>query len=349
MRTVRWIVVGVAMAVCLAAVSASASAKTIIVTPGHSIQHAVDAANRGDTISVRPGVYHGGVAIKKNKLTLRGAGDSRRGTVIKPGSNRFCHGTSGICIGRNSNGRPVTVARTRVKGFRIQGFRDFGAVAFGASRTTFRNNTFIRDDEYGVAAFSSRGTKFFDNVAIKGQVAGFYVGDSPHAKAVLRDNVAKQNGEFGFFLRDSSHARAVHNKAVRNCLGMGLINTGSPGGVHDWAIKRNHVLRNVRRCPDSGGGPPISGTGIALAGATHNTVRENVVNGNHPKGAGAFPGGIVVFSSAPFGGGNAAHNRVVRNRAHHNQPADILWDGKGKGNEFKRNHCGASQPGGLCS
>ena len=134
MRTVRWIVVGAAMAVCLAAVAASASAKTITVTPGHSIQAAVDAANRGDTIAVRPGVYHGGVAIKKNKLTLRGAGDSRRGTVIKPGSDRYCHGTSGICIGRTSNGRPATVARTRVKGFRIQGFRDFGAVAFGAQQ-----------------------------------------------------------------------------------------------------------------------------------------------------------------------------------------------------------------------
>ena len=348
MRTVRWIVVGAAMAVCMAAVAAAASAKTITVTPGHSIQAAVDAANRGDTIAVRPGVYHGGVAIKKNKLTLRGAGDSRRGTVIKPGSDRYCHGTSGICIGRTSNGRPATVARTRVKGFRIQGFRDFGAVAFGGSRTTFRNNTFIRDDEYGVAAFSSRRTKFFDNVAIKGEVAGFYVGDSPHANALLRGNVARNNKEFGFFLRDSSNAVVIHNRAIRNCLGMGLINTGSPGGVHGWTLRKNRVLRNTRGCPAGEGGPPISGTGIGLLGASHNVLRDNLLKGNAPRGAAAFPGGIVVASSASLGGTNSAHNRIVHNRLRRNKPADLVWDGKGKGNRFDHNKCRSSQPGGLC-
>ena len=121
MRTVRWIVVGTATAVCLTAVAASASAKTITVTPGHSIQAAVDAANRGDTIAVRPGVYHGGVAIKKNKLTLRGAGDSRRGTVIKPGSNRYCHGTSRASA--SAGPRTGAPPRSRAPGSRASGSR----------------------------------------------------------------------------------------------------------------------------------------------------------------------------------------------------------------------------------
>jgi parallel beta-helix repeat protein len=342
----RWILVGATTTAFLAAGSGAASAKTITVSPGESIQAAVDAANRGDTIDVRPGVYHGGVKIKKNKLTLRGAGDSRRGTVIKPGSHRNCHGTTGICIGsRTSNGHPIATVRTRVKGFRIQGFKDFGALVFNGSRTTFRNNTFIRNKEYGVAAFSSKGTKFFDNVAIKGEVAGFYVGDSPHANAFLRGNVARNNDEFGFFLRDSSNAVATHNRAIRNCLGMGLINTGSPGGVHGWSLRKNRALRNTRSCP---GGPPISGTGIGLLGASHNVLRDNLLKGNIPNGAAAFPGGIVVASSTALGGSNAAHNKIVRNRLRRNKPDDLVWDGKGKGNRFAHNKCQSSQPGGLC-
>jgi len=135
----------------------------------------------------------------------------------------------------------------------------------GRSLGTFRNNTFARNDEHGVAAFSSKGTRFLHNVAMDGAEAGFYVGDSPHANAVLRGNVARRNHEFGFFLRDSSHARAVHNRAVRNCLGIGLVNTGSPGGVHEWSLLGNRALKNQRRCPAGDDAPPISGMGIGAA------------------------------------------------------------------------------------
>jgi Right handed beta helix region len=350
MRLVRRsIAVGAMAAGCLAVSAAAAGAATIHVSAGHSIQAAVDRAHRGDTIVVGAGVYHGGVKIKKNRLTLRGAGDGRSGTVIKPGSHKSCDGTSGICIGsRVSHGRPIPTVGTHISRFRIQGFRDFGAIAFDARKTVFRNNKFIRNDEYGVAAFSSKKTKFLHNVAIEGEVAGIYVGDSPHANAVLRGNVARRNHEFGFFLRDASHAVAAHNRAVHNCLGMALINTGSPGGVHDWTLRKNRVLRNQRRCPAGEGGPPISGTGIGLLGASRNVVRDNLVKGNRPAGAAAFPGGIVVASSTMFGGSNAAHNRITHNRLRHNEPADLLWDGKGKGNRFTHNRCQTSQPGGLC-
>jgi hypothetical protein len=343
----RSVALGVIAAAFVGATSASASAATIQVFKGGSIQDAVDRAHRGDTIVVHQGTFRGGVKIKKNQLTLLGAGDGRNGTLIKPRRHNSC-GQTGICIGsRTRHGNPIATVGTTVSGFRILGFHDSGAETFDATKTTFRNDTFARNDEYGVAAFSSRKTKFVNNVALNGEVAGFYVGDSPHAKAVLRDNVAKDNSEFGFFLRDSSHARAVHNKAVGNCLGMGLVNTGSPGGVHDWAVKRNHVLRNQRKCTGEGG-PPISGTGIGLLGAIRNVVQGNIVNGNRPAGPAAFPGGIVVGSSADFGGSNSAHNLIVANRLRHNKPADILWDGKGKGNRFKRNRCSTSQPGGLC-
>jgi len=346
----RSLAAGVAAIAFGAATAASASAATIQVFPGGSIQDAVTDAHAGDTIVVHPGVYRESVQIKKNNLTLRGAGSGKQGTVIKhrASSKRCGGGGAGICIIHHKSGkRRALTAGTQISGFRIKGFHDAGGLAQGAKNTVFRDNAFVHNAEYGAAAFSSRGTKFLHNVSTGSEVSGFYIGDSPHANAVLRDNLARRNGEFAFFLRDSSHAVAVHNRAVGNCLGMALVNTGSPGGVHDWSIRHNRVLRNNRSCP-GGGGPPISGSGIVLLGATHNAIRNNLAKGNRAAGAAVAPGGIVVASSVAFGGSNSAHNVIAHNRAIKNKPADIVWDGKGKGNRFDHNRCHLSQPGGLC-
>jgi pectin methylesterase-like acyl-CoA thioesterase len=53
---------------------ASARAATQVVHPGGSIQAAVDAGSRGDTIVVRAGTYRESVTIHTNGLTLRAQG-----------------------------------------------------------------------------------------------------------------------------------------------------------------------------------------------------------------------------------------------------------------------------------
>ena len=71
---------------------------------------------------------------------------------------------------------------------------------------------------------------------------------------------------------------------------------------------------------------------------------------NSPKSPGtAGPGGIVLINGAPFGSGPARHNRIIRNRAFHNQPADIVASGAGGPNRFRHNRCGTSVPPGPCS
>jgi hypothetical protein len=337
--------------VVLAATSAAASAATIDVFPGDSIQAAVNSAHRGDVIVVHPGTYHQSVAIRKNGLTLRGAGPTHAGSVLEPGSNHRCHkGGSGICIVEHKagGGHKVPTAGTRISGFLIRGFKDSGGLALAARNTVFRNNKFVDDGEYGVAAFGSHKTRFINNVAKDAGEAGFYIGDSPHAKAFLRGNLARHNGEFGFFFRDSVQGRAVHNKATRNCMGFIVVDTGAPGGAQRWTLRRNLAIENNRSCPSGEEGPGLSGTGIALAGARLTKVRRNNVNRNHRTGPSAFAGGIVVVSGKPFGGSNSAHDTIARNRAHGNKPHDITWDGQGQGNRFPHNLCGSSKPAGIC-
>jgi nitrous oxidase accessory protein NosD len=337
-------------AAALLAFPATSFGSTIDVFPGDSIQQAVRQAHHGDVIKVHEGVYQQSVQIRKNGLTLKGAGaDFDHGTVLKPGKTKRCQGgTAGICILPHKNGGSrVRTKNTTIKGFLIRGFRDSGALAIGARNTTIRNNKFGDDGEYGAAAFSSIGTAFRHNVAVGAGLAGFYVGDSKNAQAILRGNKSRGNGEFGFFLRDSSRARVLDNKALHNCSGIALINTGAPGGAHRWHVRSNEASTNNKFCKGGRGMPPISGTGIAVLGARSNVIRNNTVKGNKPRKPAPLAGGIVV---AAFPGGSvAAHNVIERNRAVNNEPADLVWDGQGKDNLFTDNSCDTSQPSGFCS
>jgi parallel beta-helix repeat protein len=341
----KWLVaVGIGVAGLLVFPSVGA-AKTIQVHRGQSIQHAVNRAEPGDTIKVHQGIFRESVAIKTDDLALKGEWTvDPRGTIVKkPRHGRRCgHGAAGFCISPHTTGTSIT-------GFVVRGFKAFGAIAEGARDTAFAHDRFVNNGEYGVAAFSSKRTQFRHDVAKGSGEAGFYVGDSRRAKAVLKDNIALNNGAFGFFLRDSSHGRAIDNEAKGNCLGIGLINTGARGGVRGWSVRQNDVRRNKKFCPPEDGAPPISGTGIALLGAKRNSILRNAVLDNRPgQDSPPFAGGIVLFSGKPLGGTVSSHNLIKGNDAHDNAPADIRWDGKGKGNRFRRNHCDTSQPTGLC-
>ena len=162
----RSLAVGIAAAGILAATSGSALGATIDVFDGGSIQAAVKSAHRGDVIVVHPGVYRQSVSIKKDGLTLRGAGPSKSGSVIRPGANHRCgHGGSGICVVEHKphgGGDKVPTAGTRISGFLVRGFKDSGFIALNARNTVIRHNKFLGDGEYGAAAFVSRRTRFLE-------------------------------------------------------------------------------------------------------------------------------------------------------------------------------------------
>jgi pectin methylesterase-like acyl-CoA thioesterase len=134
-------------AVAAAALGAApASAKTIDVFPGQSIQAAVNLANPGDVIAVHQGVYHGSVRIDKDDLTLRGAGTTPQGTVLNPKPSQGVHGRTGISVFHHTDqhGQPVLTRGTDVSGFRVEGFaqggvvKDFAEAAVRAAGTASR-------------------------------------------------------------------------------------------------------------------------------------------------------------------------------------------------------------------
>ena len=79
MRRLLSIGVGVLAMIASIATAVPARAGTIDVLPGESIHAAVKAAQPGDTIQLHPGVYEDVVVIKKDDITIQGAGSGEDG------------------------------------------------------------------------------------------------------------------------------------------------------------------------------------------------------------------------------------------------------------------------------
>lgn len=348
----------------LLAFAAPAAAKTWHVHAGQSIQAAIDAAHPGDTIVVHHGVYHENLIITKNHLSIRGEGKQR--PVLRPGTTpveSICSEdgfVNGICVAGSFDpvsGEPGAPTRgTTIARLRVRGFTGFGIVMFLANDTTVRKVIAADNGGYGISGFVLHEVRFFGNVAHDNGEPGFYIGDSPNAEALVVGNRAFRNGVgsgegFGFLLRDSSDGVLRDNRAWGNCVGIVFADTGeNPDPVNNWRARHNRVRENNAACTgeEGGGPPPLSGIGVLAIGTHRLVLAENRVFGNAPSGPSAFSGGIALVSGEPLGGAAPTNNRIARNTAFDNEPADIFWDESGNANRFVRNHCGTSQPSWIC-
>ena len=309
------------------AAAAAAAGTTIVVNPGQSIQAAVNQAQPGDTVLVKPGVYHQAVHIRTDGITLRGSGDFLGGTVIKPPatpphnlcSSPHVFGPTGVCIlakkVNQKNGDIITpVYDDTVTGLYVTGFASNGVFGYGTYGLTVQRVKAVNDGFYGISRFESTKTLFANDTAIGNNEAGFYVGDSPNAATVVRDNVTQGNS-LGIFVRHARGVTVMNNRATGNCQGVLVLDDGQPGGAGNAVVQSNSVFRNNKFCPANEEAPPLQGGGILLVGATQTKVISNSVKGN--QGTQFNSGGIVVVSAAPLQGQRSA---VRHDRPQHRLP-----------------------------
>jgi len=247
----------------------------------------------------------------------------------------------------------------RVTGFTVQGFPGVGIVFAGANRLRADHNVAANNGQYGITAFGSTHGVFEDNTSYGSGDAGFYVGDSPKADFTVRNNIAYSN-LWGILLRDSATGTVTGNMLHGNCSGLVFLNTGISTGVHNWQAAYNAAEQNDNFCPAGELPFGLTGVGVLIAGGDHIQLRENIVRANQPSGAPSIingvglAGGIVVVSTASISvfpgyfGSVAAHNIILNNAVHDNQPFDLAYDGLGTDNHFVSNRCETSSPAGLC-
>jgi nitrous oxidase accessory protein NosD len=337
------------LTVMLVAWAAPAQAQRgTVVGPGDSIQAAVDAAEPGDTIRVF-GVHRENVVIQKDGLTLRGIG-----AVILPPATPAAHAcfdaavpgetVKGICVSGDVDFDAGTasrvVAHVTVSGFTVRNFTGAGIAALAARDTAFTRNVATGNGEGGIAAILSTGTRMLFNRASANDAAAFSVVMSPTADATLFGNVARDS-RFGILINDAEHGRIVANSVHDNCIG--VLVAAAPATAGRFQIAANQIRRNTRACPANADFPAVSGAGMALFGATGNTIVGNLITGNVPTGETLASGGVAVIEgSVP-----PTDNLVKGNRILGNDP-DLFWDQTGTGNVFRDNLCRSSTPPGRC-
>lgn len=352
----RWTKITIAILLSLLVTLPAGSAwaggsKTHVVRPGESIQAAIDAAQPGDTILVKPGEYAEALLITKDDLTLKGS----RGTVLTPPATAdnlcvtvFEGAVSGICAHGEIDLATFEVidplAGPRISGFTIRGFTGNGALVLGADDLRLTRNRTADNGAYGIFVLLSNRPVLAYNKANGNGDAGLYVGSNQHVDAKVFGNTSWDN-PIGIFLRDVSHGTAERNHVFGNCSGI-LMLAGAPGPLTQWKIRHN--LSRTNNKTDCGVDPVPSGAGILLLGASDNQITKNLVLDN--RGEAPFGGGVVLVSGGEPGGPVFAPsgNTVRRNVALRNRPFDISWDGTGSGNRFDDNLCRTSQPAGLC-
>lgn len=314
-----------------------ASADTIDVFPGESIQAALNAASSGDTIQLHAGVYEDVAVVKTDDITIQGAGSGTDGSILHPPATlpgRCFHGAAAVCVvGDVHTG--TLVNDVTVTGIRVEGFPAFGMVAVVAHGTTFEGNVAVDNAEYGIAAFNSNGTTMADNVVSGSGEAGLYVGDSPHADLTMTGNETFGN-RYGVFLRDSQNGEVTGNLIHDNCVG--ILNIDFPGSANagHYHIAGNQIHDNSAVCPgESRDDPPLSGVGILIANADRDLVEDNVISTNRPGRSVPFHAGVVMID---FVGRAPSNNTITSNELTRNRP-NLFYDGSGHGNVISDNTC----------
>jgi hypothetical protein len=155
-----------------------------------------------------------------------------------------------------------------------------GEVSFGARNANFTNNTTIDNEEYGLAAFASTGTRMIANVARGADEAEIYVGVSPNANAKVVGNNTYRIF-LSIFVRNALGGTKAGNQVHNNCLGV-LVLADAPGPAGNFGVQGNEVRDNTRSCPAAEEAPPLSGVGVSLFGGGEWRLRATTSRATYP-------------------------------------------------------------------
>jgi MYXO-CTERM domain-containing protein len=236
---------GALVLLCLGSV---ASADTLHVTAGGSIQAAADKAVAGDTVVVHAGTYAG------FKVT-------KRGTASAP-ITFVADGDVTIAGTMTANRDAIWIEDASyivIDGFTVTQAQRAGIAALTCDHVTIKNNKTDRNARWGIfSGFCDDLVVEHNEASRSGTEHGIYASNSAD-RPIIRDNTVWGNAMAGIHMN-------------------GDVNFGGDGIISD-AIVEGNVLRDNGRL----GGSAINGDGIVNA-----TIRNNLLDGNHASGVSLY-------------------------------------------------------------
>jgi parallel beta-helix repeat protein len=381
MRRPIWLLLGLALALMLV-VPTAASARTVRVHPGDSIQDGVDRARPGDTVLVYPGTYTEAgrpcptepgntcaVVVEDENITIAGAAVAPRDVVLEATGGQEL----GISVGNTDDPACLDDPSLRLQGstiraLTVKGFADDGVFLYCVDGWRVTRVRAIDNVEYGIFPSHSFNGRVDHSFTSGANDTGFYIGQSGDSR--MDHNTATDNVS-GYEIENSTNVRADHNLA-----------TGNTGGILVFTlpfldkkvnsnniVDHNTVTENDRpnTCVEPGDSvcQVPQGTGILVLAADDNQIGYNEVTGNDSFGIAVsnicvgqqLPPAICAIVSSdiqPDADGNAiTHNTVTGNGLNPdpNLPppfaVDLAWDTTGTGNCWSNNVFGTEFPPGL--
>lgn len=252
------------------------------------IQEAVTAASSEDLVLVEPGVYN--EEVKNNdtpRLTIRG---TDRANVILDGEHEMYTGILS------------TVDGAVVENLTVRNYKDYGV--YWISKETGEPISWYRGSyltahnigTYAIYARNSEHGRFEHCYASGCDDAGYYIGESQPAHAVITDCIAEYNA-MAYSGTNAGGDLVIKDSKFRNNM-VGIVpNTldsqvGAPQGHIDGGIRveNNYIHSNKRLdVPAYANAYAMYGSGVAIAGGQQNDIVNNTIE-DHGKY------GVVVFT-----------------------------------------------------
>jgi hypothetical protein len=295
-----------ALGIALLGFSTAAHATVHRVSPGESIQAAVDAASPGDTILVEPGTYYGtdstyGLRIATDNLRLIGkvkpgqgdagkvrivyaAGSAQKTGVYAAPAGCDYNVSANSALGQQCNGK-------RLQGFYIRGFsvEDFpvnGIQTRWVDGFEFVRNDSVRNLNNGIYPTLSANGLLQDNVSYGSLDTAMWVAGSENVRVIGNE---LHGSVIGFEITVSNNVWFTQNRVYDNTLGIGLFHPNGAGNpplpvMANWVIEHNDVRDNNRpneAVPGTFQSALPPGIGILVAGVSDHVVAKNTVADNN--------------------------------------------------------------------
>lgn len=323
------------------AAHAHAASATFTVSPGQSIQAAVDRAQAGDRVLVEPGVYKETVQVDRAGITLSGN--------IVQGERPVLEGDGELADAVQVGGDDFTI-----EGFEIRNFVGNGVVANKAKNVVFRDLVIDNAGLYGVYPVECEGVLVENCVVSRIADAGIYVGQS---RDIIVQNNEVYNNVAGIEIENSVNALVANNSAHHNTGGIlvfVLPNNPSKIGEYCRVINNRCWANNHENFGKPGTSvsyiPP--GIGIFVMAADYTEVTQNVLEDNQTfgisvlslKNSSSLQGKEYELDVQPDADRTWVHGNTYKNNGYDPAPrykdnlagtgGDIFWDGTGEGNGF---------------